>query len=169
MQYLIHQNSTQITMKIKSLLIKLLVASYVLFGLMSCEVYREHQGVKHFKWAKKDVKTYKKSLDKDTKYDISIALRHMTAIADDNFKVKMMVKTPSGEGTEKSFVIPIRNPETNEFYGEVAHQLCDTELVVLSGHQLPEDGEYTFEVSSDMPKDISVGIMEVGLVINKAK
>jgi gliding motility-associated lipoprotein GldH len=156
-------------MKIKSLLIKLFIASYVLFGLTGCEVYREHQGVKHFQWAKKDVKIFKKGLDKNTKYDIYIALRHMTAIADDDFKVKMMIKTPAGEGTEKSFVIPIRNPETNEFYGEVAHQLCDTELVVLPSHELPEDGEYTFEISSDMEKDVSVGIMEVGLVIKKAE
>lgn len=156
-------------MKVKHLLIKISIIAYVLFGLTACEFYREHRGVKHFQWAKDDVKTYKVSFDKDTKYDIYIALRHMTAIADDDFKVKMMIKTPAGEGTEKLFVIPIRNPETNEFYGEVAHQLCDTELIVLPSHQFSEDGEYTIEISSDMKKDISVGIMEVGLIIKKAK
>lgn len=156
-------------MKIQHLLIKISIIAYLLFGLTGCEFYREHQGVKHFQWAKKDIKTYKVSLDKDTKYDIQIALRHMTAIADDDFKIKIMIKTPAGEGSQKVYTIPIRNPENNEFYGEVAHQICDTDLVVMPNHQFSEDGEYTFEISSAMEKDISVGIMEIGLVINKAK
>ena len=154
-------------MKKKSLLFIL----PVLILLASCSpnnVYREYNDIKLLNWGKDQVQTFKVDIDNNSMpYDIKIGYRHTATIRKMIINTSVKMTSPSGSVSENSYKILIRD-EQGFPLGETMGDISDIEVAVEESFTFPETGVYTFEVSHLEKEDVVSGVMEVGVVIDKA-
>lgn len=154
----------------------LLVSLLFIIGIatfVSCsehQVYKNFEDVKHFKWEKKDAKTFSFDVQQpNTPHRVHIALRHITETPLNNVPVKYTITAPDGSEKSGTADIRLRDTETGQLLGEVAYQFTDLDQVV-EDNWLPEaSGSYTITVSHSGQQDPVPTVMEVGLLVEKAE
>ena len=146
-----------------------LVLSFLVL-LASCNsnnVYREYEDIKHFTWAKSDVKSFKVEIaDITLPYNFQIGFRHVATIRKGVIKVNVKTTSPSGKTSTASYNVQIRDAQGFPL-GETMGDISDIEVTVEPEFVFAETGIYTFEVSHDSKEDELAEMMEVGVVIDK--
>jgi len=103
--------------------------------------------------------------DTSKKYDMLIGLRHSSGIQMGAINVKVKQTSPSGETTEKEYILYLRDKETGELLGSAMGDMCDTDTPVEKGIQFKESGKYTYEISHLMG-DVVSPVLEAGIILN---
>ncbi|WP_020529404.1 gliding motility lipoprotein GldH [Flexithrix dorotheae] len=149
---------------------KLTFAILVLF-LVSCNenrVVNNYEGIAELNWERDNALSYTfDSPGEDIPYTVQIGLRHYTGIQYGDISVNLNMVTPSGESTDKEYIISLRD-QNGDVKGSAMGDVTDIEVPVEEGMKFDEQGTYKFKISHTMEPEIVSGVMEVGLVIDKA-
>lgn len=142
----------------------------ILVFLSACNpnnVYREYENIKHFKWAKSDVKTFKVDITENAiPYNFQIGFRHIASIQKGVIKINVKTTFPSGKVSNASYDVVIRDQKGFPL-GETMGDISDIEVTVEPEYVFAETGTYTFELTHDSKEDELADMMEVGVVIDK--
>ncbi|MCC5946660.1 MAG: hypothetical protein JJT94_17140 [Bernardetiaceae bacterium] len=151
----------------------LLSLSILLFlFLTSCDsnvIYKDHQGVKRLQWKSDETKVFNVPIDDtETSYQLIVAIRHHSNIGFKDLDVNLITELPSGKASQERYTINLLDDNERPL-GEIALDITDREQVVVESFKFEEKGNYKFSISHGQEGKTVPGIMEVGLVIRKAK
>jgi gliding motility-associated lipoprotein GldH len=150
----------------------ILIAITLSFAISSCrqdEVFRKYQKLDNYQWNKDKNIVYNFEIN-DIKniYDVLIAIRHTPQYPYANLQLNMSIISPSGQERTKDHDLYIRN-NNGSFKGEGMGDIYDVEFLALEKINFTEQGKYTVELHSLMPKYSTPALMEIGLIIKKSK
>ena len=152
---------------------KKLILLPILFLLFSCNENRlinQYEDIPLLNWEKSYVPSYSLNIDDtESKYKISIGLRHVSEISFGEILVNLKMTTPSEEVIETPYILTIRDKETGELNGSAMGDITDIEIPVEDSFTFPEPGTYKFSITQETEQEAVAGVMEVGLVIDKLK
>lgn len=140
--------------------------------LISCDsgkVYQRYEDIPNNIWAKENTVGFEVEIEDATPaYNVDLAVRHSIYYVWANLMVNLTVKYPSGEIRTKDYDFFIRNTD-GSFKGEGAGDLYDITFPWLEDVTFPEKGKYMFIVQNIMPQLETEDVMQIGLIVKKAK
>ena len=140
--------------------------------LASCskqKVFEKYIDIENYKWKRTNVIKFDVPIeDVTTNYDVTLAIRHTSYYPYANIRVNVTTTYPAGDMRTKDHNVFLRNTD-GTFKGEGAGDLWDITYPVMTDVTFPEKGTYVFEVQNVMPIIELSDIMDVGLIIRKAK
>ena len=142
-------------------------------GLMACgpdgRVYEKHKDLSpDLEWLKVDARTFKVPIAETAgAYDFSLSFRYIEGYPFQVVKIKMTETSPSGAVSEKSFDLKLRE-DNGDYIGEPGLDIWDSSHLVEPGKVFSEKGTYTYVLEHEMPADPVNGVMEIGIVVDKA-
>ncbi|MCH3923489.1 MAG: gliding motility lipoprotein GldH [Bacteroidales bacterium] len=101
-------------------------------------------------------------------YDIYVTLRHTPYINDDKIKFVMRIISPSGIIKETSHTIKLKNRYQDKWIGDAMGDMIDVENKCRSFVTFPEKGKYTITLTNMGTQYRTVGLMDIGLKIEKS-
>ncbi|MCF0210231.1 MAG: hypothetical protein HUK18_02780 [Bacteroidales bacterium] len=101
-------------------------------------------------------------------YDIILTLRHTPFINEKQVKVLMKTIYPSGITRESIHTIKLRDRFDKEWVGDAMGDMIDVEEPVKKFISLPEKGNYTITITNLGRYSKMVGIMDLGVRVNKS-
>lgn len=154
----------------KITLILTIAIAAVFSACNSDKIIEEHKDLSpNIEWKKDLVIEWKATIeDAALTYDMSLALRFITGIPYKDVKVELETISPSGVVTKELFPINVKLSAT-QLNGECMGDYCDLTVPVKSKVKFLETGVYTFKARQAMPFPIITHVMELGLIIEKAK
>lgn len=153
---------------------KLLAALVVGILLVSCtpegQIFSENQELSpELTWKKKDTRKFEVAVDDNSpNYDVTLAFRYADGFPQQVMKVKVTETSPSGKKAEFKYDLKVRQ-DNGDYIGEGSLDIWDSEHVVEKGKKYEETGTYTYVIEHDMPRDPVQLVMEIGMIIAKAK
>ncbi|MBX2841035.1 MAG: gliding motility lipoprotein GldH, partial [Flammeovirgaceae bacterium] len=103
----------------------------------------------------------------DEAYTLQLGLRHYTGIQFGDVSLNVNTVSPSGESADKEYILSIRD-KNGDVKGSAMGDVTDIEIPVEEGIKFSEQGTYKFTITHTMEPEILSGVMEVGVVIDKA-
>jgi len=150
---------------------RLLPFFLMLLLLSSCQnkkVFEQRQSFDDLKWNRFKNVTFEFDIkDTESKYNITLMLRHHTIYAEPDLQMTLALYTPSGERRLKEIIMPIRNTD-GTFRSSGMGDLWDLEQVAFAGYSFNEKGHYKLEIENRMAKFDTPGVMELGLRVDKS-
>ena len=140
--------------------------------LVACQpegrIYNEHQELSpEVEWLKKDIRTFKVPItDNDIAYKMSLSFRFATGYQYQTANVKVTEISPSGKETVNEYELKVREAN-GEYIGDPGLDIWDSEHVVEYKKIFEEKGTYTYVIEHVMPTDPMVGVMEIGMILDK--
>jgi gliding motility-associated lipoprotein GldH len=154
---------------ISLLLSGLIVIALSFYSCDSRKVFREFEKIPGYSWERDQTITFQTEINKENgPLDINLELRHSSFFPYKEMAVVFRIIGPDGSVRSAEHIIAIRD-EKGDFIGDGMGDLWDVSFSLYEGLSLNESGTYTFEVDNVMPRVRVAGIMEVGLLIRKAK
>lgn len=143
-----------------------------LFFLGSCsggKVFEKYATIKGNIWNRFEVIEFETDIeDIGGSYDFFVELRHMEQFPLKFITIDFTFYTPSGEIRSSEHRIDIKDAGGN-MLGKGMGDLWDIEKPVWQGYKFTEPGICRFEISSTMSNADLPGIMQVGLIVRKAR
>ena len=140
--------------------------------LTSCsggKIFEEHTDIKGNVWNRFEVIEFETDIrDIGNSYDFFITIRHMEQFPLKFITIDFTFYTPSGETRSSEHRIDIKDADGN-LLGKGMGDLWDLEKAVWKGYTFSEPGICRFEISSTMSYADLPGIMQVGLIVRKAR
>ncbi len=156
-------------MKSVKQLVLLIVLSISVFACNENRVFKEYQSVSDLIWVKSEPKVFKVKIeDNSSPVNINIPIRHQSYIGYSALNLEILITSPSGDVSKTEYRYLLRDAENN-LVGEALGDLCDTDAMVISNYVFNEKGEYTVTVSHNSEEEKILGIVEIGLFIDKLK
>jgi gliding motility-associated lipoprotein GldH len=153
----------------KKLFYLLLLGTIILSSCNQGKIYEKYLDNERITWNRFDVKTFNVDIKNiSAKYDFYVALRYITDVPFKYVTIKFTLYTPSGEMRTIELKIMLKDKEGN-LLGEGMGDLWDLVHLVREDFQFTEPGICKVEVSSTMSQADLPGIMQVGLIVKKAK
>ncbi len=153
----------------KKLISGLLLSLVILASCNSSKIYEKHIDNDRITWNRFDVKTFNVDIkDISSKYDFYIAIRYISEIPFNYITVKFILYTPSGETRMMDEKIMLKDKAGN-LLGDGMGDLYDLNSLARKDFQFTEPGVCKVEVSSTMSQLELPGIMQVGLIVKKAR
>ncbi len=144
----------------------------LMLAFTSCtqnKVFEKFVKIENYNWKRDKIIKFEVPIeDTLSLYDVTLTIRHTSYYAYANIRVNMMISYPSGDMRVKDYNIFVRNPD-GSFNGDGAGDLWDVTHPALEGVSFPVKGTYVFEVQNVMPLVETPDIMDVGLIVRKAK
>jgi gliding motility-associated lipoprotein GldH len=151
---------------------KISLLIFTLLTLSACnsgKVFERYEDMSGTKWSRENVVTFEVNIeDIGTPYNVDLAIRHTSYYVWADLMVNLTSVYPSGEERTKDYDFFLRNSD-GSFKAEGAGDLWDITFPLLSEVTFPEKGKYIFKVQNIMPQPETEDIMQVGLVVKKAK
>jgi gliding motility-associated lipoprotein GldH len=150
----------------------LLIAIISLFALTSCnkgKIFEKRQQFDNYTWNRFKPLFFEVNVqDIESEYNVYLTLRHITQYPYDDLKINFTLYAPSGEErtTMHSFLI---KDNKGGFLGDGAGDLWDVKLLVKSKYYFNEKGNYKFQIDNLMDYVDIVGLVDLGLIVEKAK
>ncbi len=144
----------------------------VIFLLNSCKpenrIYEKHKSLSpDVEWLKEDIKTFKVDVnDTSHAYEFNLAFRYANGYMWNEAKIIVKEITPSGKESTIPYSLVIRE-KNGDYIGEAGYDIWDSTHLVDANKSYKETGDYTYEISHDMPQDDFPFAMEIGLIIDK--
>lgn len=137
------------------------------------KVYEQRQEFDNNTWerltSKKDVKFENIKIE-DTKdvYDIYVSVRHTPYINEPKIKFLMKIISPSGITKETSHTIELKDRYGVKWLGDAMGDMIDVEEKCRAFVAFPEKGIYTIVLTNQGMYDKTVGLMDMGVKIEKS-
>jgi gliding motility-associated lipoprotein GldH len=153
---------------------KLLTGLLIVSSLIACQsedrVFVEHQELSpEVEWLKKDVKTFKVPVsDNSLNFNLSLSFRYTTGYQYPTANVKVTEISPSGKESVKEYDLKVREAN-GDFIGEPGFDIWDSEHLVEANKKYEETGTYTYVIEQNTPVDPLNFVMEIGVILDKAK
>jgi gliding motility-associated lipoprotein GldH len=153
----------------KKLIVFSLLSLMILSSCDSSKIYEKHIDIDRITWNRFDIKTYNIDIkDISAKYDFYVAIRYISEIPYKYITIKFILYTPSGETRIMDQKIMLKDKAGN-LLGDGMGDLYDLNSLVRKDFQFTEPGICKVEVSSTMSQIELPGIMQVGLIVKKAR
>jgi gliding motility-associated lipoprotein GldH len=153
----------------KKLLAPLLLGLVILSSCNPSTIYEKHIDIERITWSRFDIKTFEVDIkDISPGYDFYIAIRHHTDVPFKFITVKFTLYTPSGEIRTIENKIQLKDDE-GKLLGDGMGDLWDVVQLLRKDFHFTEPGMCKVEISSTMSKADLPGIMQVGLIVRKAR
>ena len=148
--------------------IALLILSIAM--LLSCgkgRVFEEHKKLPDYDWNRFDNIIFEAGIeDADASYNIFIAIRHITNYPFKNLLVTSIMTTPGGEQRFLDHELKIRD-DNGKPLGNGMGDIWDIKIPLRKNFRFNAPGRLVIEFENRMPRPVTPGIMEVGLIIEK--
>lgn len=142
----------------------------LIISMVACNrgpVYQSTHTFKNAAWDRFDIIKFTIPVHEEgDAYDIYFTLKHTEAFTDLVFPVYLIMNTPSGEERMREITLKTNR---NESTGEV--QADSTRLIripVWKGLSVSEKGDCILSVENIYPKIQTLGIEQIGIVVEKA-
>lgn len=140
--------------------------------LSSCnqdQVFKKYLPLLDKQWPRNKVLKFEVNItDTSGIHQLVTAFRYVSYIKHKAIKIQLTSSSPSGKNDIEVIEIPIKD-ENGKHLGEAIGDVADIKKTVRENLKFGEKGIYSFEFKQMMvPEDVG-GIMEVGLIISKAK
>jgi gliding motility-associated lipoprotein GldH len=147
----------------------LFLALLTLSACNSGKVFERYEDLAGAKWSRENIVTFEVNIeDVATPYNVDLAIRHTSYYVWADLMVNLTSVYPSGEERTKDYDFFLRNSD-GSFKAEGAGDLWDITFPLLAEVTFPEKGRYVFKVQNIMPQTETDDIMQVGLIVKKAK
>ena len=148
------------------------LASFMMIILMtSCDhVYKvyDKKTFSSYMWHAGDEVIFKPKIDDaSSSYKLTLGIRHHYGVQFESINVTITTTSPSGKKTSKDLLVQIRSVG-GAYVAKCAGDLCDLEVVFDEKFKFDEVGTYTIGVKQNEAGHVP-GIMEVGLIVDKAE
>ncbi|MEI6764695.1 MAG: gliding motility lipoprotein GldH [Bacteroidota bacterium] len=145
------------------------LCAIVLVSCNSNKVFQKYEKIGDNKWMRENTVNFDVTID-DTKpdYNVEVAIRHSSYYAFADLLFNVTIVSPSGEIRTKDFDEYLREKD-GTFKGEGAGDLWDITFPAFTKSRFNEPGVYKISVQNIMPYTTTEDIMEVGLIVTKAK
>ena len=143
-------------------------------SLIACQpegrVYIEHQDLSpEVEWLKKDVREFEVPIDDNsTTYNMSLSFRYVNGYQYQVAKVQVTEIAPSGKEAVREYELKVRK-DNGEYIGEAGYDIWDSEHLIEQNRKYEETGTYTYKITHVMPTDPLNLVMEIGVILDKAK
>jgi len=139
-------------------------------GLFSCgnNTFKDYHTFSDILWHKSDVVKYNFNVDNAGEYNIYFPLRFTQGCPYKSIPINVKFISPTGKEFNISKEIKIID-DNNNYIGEGAGDIWDTEELIAEKHKFDETGNYKVEISQTSTEETLAFIMEVGLRIEPAK
>lgn len=140
--------------------------------LASCSnqtVFKEYNKFENYSWNRFDVLIFKVDFeDTEAEYDIYLNFRHLPEYPYTSIDFNFTINTPSGEMRTLDYEIDLYNRK-GERLSKCLGDYCDLKIPLRNGFRFSEPGTAIFEIENRMTKLETLGVMEVGLIIEKSE
>lgn len=152
-------------MKVKIALIFLITLSV----LCSCSTYSKYdeESFQNLAWEYGQEVVFNPVIENiDRSYNLSLGIRHMYGLRQDNINVTVQYTSPTGVEEVSRYDFKIKD-EVGEYFGSCAGDFCDLESVVNDNINFNELGEYKFVITHNVQIKRISGVMAIGLVLDQ--
>ena len=140
--------------------------------LVSCsnnKVFEQYHKFEKFSWNRFNFVKFETNIeDTESEYDIYLNFRHLPEYPYRNFDFNFTIYTPSGEMRTSDYEIDLYDKQGKQL-SECLGDYCDLKIPLREGFRFSEPGLAKFEIENKMTKLETRGVIEVGLVIEKAR
>jgi gliding motility-associated lipoprotein GldH len=148
--------------------IALLILSTAMF--LSCgkgRVFEEHRKLPDYNWQRFNNIIFEADIeDVEASYNIFIAIRHVTNYPFKNLVLTSIMTTPGGEERFLDHDLRIRD-DNGKPLGNGMGDIWDINIPIRKNFRFNKPGRLIIEFENRMPRPVTQGIMEVGLIIEK--
>lgn len=155
--------------EVKKLILSLFLGLIILSSCDQGKIYEEYIDIERITWNRFDVKTFEFEIkDASDGYDFYIVLRHHTGIPFNFITTRFTLYTPSGEIRTLEQKIMLKDKE-GKLLGDGMGDLWDVVHLVREDFLFTEPGICKVEIASTMSKADLPGILQLGLIVRKAR
>ena len=153
---------------------RVLIIFAITTGLISCQlggrIYVKHQDLSpQLEWLKKDTREFKVPIkDINIAYNMSLSFRYVFGYQYQFVKVKVTETSPSGKETVKEYDLKVRE-DNGDYIGKAGLDIWDSDHLIEPNKKYEEAGSYTYVIEHNMPNDPLTFVMEIGIILKKAK
>lgn len=153
---------------------RLLTILTITIALISCQtggrIYVKNQELSpQAEWLKKDVRVFKVPIkDINIAYNLSLSFRYVDGYQYQIAKVKVTETSPGGKISGKEYNLKVRE-DNGDYIGEAGLDIWDSDHLVEANKTYAEIGTYTYLIEQNMPVDPLTSVMEIGIILAKAK
>ena len=154
-------------LKTKTCIILLILATSMFLSCGKGRVFEEHRKLSDYNWNRFDNIIFEADIeDTDAAYNIFIAIRHITNYPFKNLVITSIMTTPGGEERFLDHDLRIRDDDGKPL-GNGMGDIWDINIPIRKNFRFNKPGRLTIEFENRMPRPVTQGIMEVGLIIEK--
>jgi gliding motility-associated lipoprotein GldH len=149
------------------------LSSLLFISCNKSKIYEQRQEFDNNTWErltdKKTIKFDNINIEKtDDVYDIYVTLRHTPYINEKQVKFVMKIISPSGIVKETVHTIKLSDRFGTKWVGDAMGDMIDVEEKCRSFVSFPEKGNYTITLTNLGTYDKTVGLMDMGIRIEKS-
>jgi len=155
-------------------MIRTIALAATLLAIIGCQpegrIYNDFKDLSpNIEWLKKDARVFKVDIsDINQAYDMSLSLRYVTGYPYRYAKVRVTETSPAGKKSVNDYELVVRE-ENGEYIGEPGLDIWDSEHLVEPNKKYGEAGTYSYTIEHIMQMDPLVLVMEIGVILDKAK
>jgi gliding motility-associated lipoprotein GldH len=154
-------------MKTNTRITLLIISSAMLISCGKGKVFEEYKKLPDYNWNRFDNIIFEADIeDADVNYNIYIAIRHITNYPFKNLVLTSIMTTPGGEERFLDHDLRIRD-DNGKPLGNGMGDIWDINIPIRNNFRFKKPGRLIIEFENRMPRPVTQGIMEVGLIIEK--
>ncbi len=152
----------------KKIVFYLLIAIVVLSACSGNTLLNKRHEFKNYTWNRFDSLVFEtKVKDPQQQYNIYLTLRYITQYPYNDLKVNFTIYSPAGDERTTMHVFNIKDKE-GKLQGEGAGDMYDLKLLVKQNVSFNQKGICKFQVDNLMDHLEIPGLMDLGIVVEKA-
>ncbi len=142
-----------------------------IIGFSSCNnntIYKKRHEFKDYTWNRFDSLLFETKIkDPQQQYNVYLTLRYITQYPNDFLKVNFTITSPSGDERTSMHSFKIRDKD-GKLQGDVAGDIYDLKLRVKENMSFNTEGNFKFQIDNLMDHFDTPGLMDMGIIIEKA-
>jgi gliding motility-associated lipoprotein GldH len=164
------KNRTNEVENMRNILAVLIISVIVTSCQLGGRVYSKNQELSpQAEWLKKDAREFMVPVkDKNLIYNLSISFRYVDGYQYQIARVRVTETSPAGKVTVKDYDLKVRE-DNGDYIGEAGLDIWDSDHLVEANKKYEESGTYSYRIEQNMPVDPLTSVMEVGIILEKAK
>jgi gliding motility-associated lipoprotein GldH len=156
-------------MKFKNAFIWLIIGTLALASCDSNVLYKDHEDIEEGEWFIKNEPTFSFEITDTTQtYNVYYLVRNAAGYPYYNLYVKRFLLNPENKIVNEALnELILMDEKTGKPLGDGLGDLFDHKIIALKNHRFPKAGKYTFKVRQYMRQDPLLGILSVGVSVEK--
>lgn len=147
----------------------ILISVILLSSCSNNTVYESYNKFENLNWKRFNIQKFEFKVENiEIEYDVYLTIRHIPEIPYKEFKINYTFYTPSGDMRSNDIILDLYDNDKNKL-SECLGDFCDFTFPIREGLTFSDAGTVKFEIENKYPKVDMPGIMEVGLIVKKAK
>ena len=149
----------------------LVVLAFCVFIISGCNtgiIFKEYNSFDDVSWNRFDIQNFEFTIEGDKPLNLYLAIRHHTDFPFDFIDVNITIYTPDGEMRSREYHHKLKN-ENLQWKGDGMGEIWDIELPIRKNMIFNKGGICKVSIENKMTKSETPGIIEIGLIVKKAK